>query len=90
MINIALYQPDIPQNTAAILRLGACFDIKVHIIEPCGFQIDDSRFKRVLMDYKKIVKITRYEDFNNFMLLNSNYRIILVICKLELIFHVYL
>ena len=81
MINIALYQPDIPQNTAAILRLGACFDIKVHIIEPCGFQIDDSRFNRVLMDYKKIVKITRYEDFNNFMLLNSNYRIILMTTK---------
>ena len=81
MINIALYQPDIPQNTAAILRLGACFDIKVHIIEPCGFQINDSRFKRVLMDYKKIVKIIRYEDFNSFMIYNSNSRIILMTTK---------
>ena len=39
MINIALYQPDIPQNTAAIIRLSACLGLKVHIIEPCGFNI---------------------------------------------------
>ena len=49
MISIALYKPDIPQNTASILRLCACFGLKTHIIEPCGFNLNDSRFKRVIM-----------------------------------------
>ena len=41
MINIALYKPDIPQNTAAIIRLASCFDLKIHIIEPCGYDLND-------------------------------------------------
>ena len=64
MINIALYKPDIPQNTAAIVRLGACLNLKIHIIEPCGFNLNDSRFKRVVMDYINQSKIIRYGDFN--------------------------
>ena len=63
MINIALYQPDIPQNTAAIIRLGACLGLKIHIIEPCGFNIRDKRFQRVAMDYIKLTKIIRYDDY---------------------------
>ena len=66
MFNIALYQPDIPQNTAAIIRLCACFDATLEIIEPCGFQLDDKRLKRVVMDYlgkSKIVKYSSYEKF---------------------------
>ena len=51
MFNIALYQPDIPQNTAAIIRLCACFDTTLEIIEPCGFYLNDKRLKRVAMDY---------------------------------------
>ena len=82
MINIALYQPDIPQNTAAIIRLCACFNIKVHIIEPCGFNLNDSRFKRVAMDYAKLVKISKYESFNTFRNKNSNSRIILISKKM--------
>ena len=62
MISIALYKPDIPQNTAAIIRLSACFTMKVHIIEPCGFSLDDSRFKRVVMDYLGYSNIIRYDD----------------------------
>ena len=54
MINIALYKPDIPQNTAAIVRLAACLNLKIHIIEPCGFNLDDPRFRRVAMDYAEI------------------------------------
>ena len=54
MISIALYKPDIPQNTASIIRLCACFDMMLHIIEPCGFSLDDNRFKRVVMDYINI------------------------------------
>jgi len=51
MFNIALYQPDIPQNTAAIIRLCSCFDTTLEIIEPCGFHFDDKRLKKVAMDY---------------------------------------
>ena len=51
-MHIVLYKPDIPQNTAAIIRLGACLNLKIHLIEPCGFNLNDSRFKRVVMDYE--------------------------------------
>ena len=80
-LSIALYKPDIPQNTAAIIRLGACFNINVHIIEPCGFNLDDSRFKRVAMDYAKLCKIFRYNDFNEFEKINKKSRIILMTTK---------
>ena len=65
-MHIALYKPDIPQNTAAIIRLCACLNLKVHIIEPCGFDLNDSRFKRVVMDYIGFSKIFRYQDYNEF------------------------
>ena len=54
MFNIALYQPDIPQNTAAIIRLCACFNTTLEIIEPCGFYLNDKRLKRVAMDLSLI------------------------------------
>ena len=81
MINVALYQPDIPQNTAAIVRLSACMGLKLHIIEPCGFSIRDSRFKRVVMDYGKLSDILRYENFDIFKKKNYKSRIILMTTK---------
>ena len=81
MINIALFQPDIPQNTAAIVRLGACFRLKIHIIQPCGFNLNDSRFKRVAMDYLNLSKIYNYQDYNKFKKKNSKARIILLTTK---------
>jgi len=66
MFNIALYQPDIPQNTAAIIRLCACFDVTLEIIEPCGFHLDDKRLKRVAMDYMDKSKIVIYRSYENF------------------------
>jgi len=48
---IALFEPDIPQNTAAIIRTCACLGAKLEIIEPCGFLLNDKRFRRVVMDY---------------------------------------
>ena len=89
MIDIALYKPDIPQNTAAIVRLSACLDLKVHIIEPCGFNLNDSRFKRVVMDYVKISKILRYKDFEDFKNKNSKSRIILMTTKAEKSYHLF-
>ena len=50
-LKIALFEPDIPQNTAAIIRTCACLGTKLEIIEPCGFLLSDKRFKRVVMDY---------------------------------------
>ena len=63
---IALYEPDIPQNTAAIIRTCSCLDVMVEIIEPCGFMLNDKRFKRVVMDYldEKMIKFYKnYDDF---------------------------
>ena len=56
-MHIVLYKHDIPQNTAAIIRLGACLCLNIHLIEPCGFNLNDSRFKRVVMDYAGLCKI---------------------------------
>ena len=81
MINIVLYKPDIPQNTAAIVRLAACFNLKIHIIEPCGFNLNDSRFKRVAMDYIGLSHIVRYPNFETFMNKNSKFRIVLMILE---------
>ena len=80
-MHIALYKPDIPQNTAAIIRLSSCLDLKLHIIEPCGFNLNDSRFKRVVMDYIGFSKIFRYEDYDMFIRKNSKSRIILMTTK---------
>ena len=80
-MHIALYKPDIPQNTAAIIRLSSCLGLKVHIIEPCGFSLEDERFKRVVMDYIGLSKIFRYADYDIFLKKNSKSRIILMTTK---------
>jgi len=87
MINIVLYKPDIPQNTAAIVRLSACFNLKIHIIEPCGFNLDDSRFKRVAMDYVNFTLIERYTNFTTFMSKNLKSRVVLMTAKSKKIYH---
>ena len=86
-MHIALYKPDIPQNTAAIIRLGACLNLKIHIIEPCGFNLHDARFKRVVMDYLGFSKITRYEDYNKFLSQNKKKRIVLMTTKAKKYYH---
>ena len=86
-MHIALYKPDIPQNTAAIIRLGACLKLKIHIIEPCGFNLHDSRFKRVVMDYLGLSNIFRYEDYDDFLKKNKNKRIVLMTTKAKKHYH---
>lgn len=66
MPDIALYQPDIPQNTGTILRLAACMNVRVHIIEPAGFPISDSALKRAGMDYLERAAMTRHISFDEF------------------------
>ncbi len=81
LIKVALYQPDIPQNTAAIVRLCACFGARLDIIEPCGFFLSDKRFKRVVMDYINKCKIKSFKDFTAFKKDKKNERIILMTTK---------
>jgi tRNA (cytidine/uridine-2'-O-)-methyltransferase len=86
-MHIALYKPDIPQNTAAIIRLSACLKLKIHIIEPCGFDLHDPRFKRVVMDYLGLSKIFRYSDYNKFLNKNKKKRIVLMTTKAKKNYH---
>ena len=78
---IALYEPDIPQNTAAIIRTCACLGAKLEIIEPCGFHLSDKRFKRVVMDYMDWDKIDLYQSSEHFFNAKKNQRIVLMTTK---------
>ena len=78
---IALYEPDIPQNTAAIIRTCACFGSKLEIIQPCGFLLSDKRFKRVVMDYMDWNKIDLYRSSQEFFEKKKNQRIVLMTTK---------
>ena len=78
---IALFEPDIPQNTAAIIRTCACLGAKLEIIEPCGFLLSDRRFKRVVMDYMNEEEITFYQSSDHFFKAKENQRIILMTTK---------
>jgi tRNA (cytidine/uridine-2'-O-)-methyltransferase len=65
-MQIALFQPDIPQNTGTILRLCACLDVQAHIIEPAGFPISDRHFRRAGMDYLDHVTLLRHDSWAKF------------------------
>tara|TARA_B100001121_G_scaffold65449_1_gene57468 strand:- start:138 stop:611 length:474 start_codon:yes stop_codon:yes gene_type:complete len=78
---IALFEPDIPQNTAAIIRTCSCLGAKLEIIEPCGFLLNDKRFKRVVMDYMDEKDIKFYKSADEFFTSKKNQRIILMTTK---------
>ena len=78
---IALFEPDIPQNTAAIIRTCACLGAKLEIIEPCGFLLNDKRFRRVVMDYMDEKDLRFYQSFEHFYKSKKNQRIILMTTK---------
>ena len=84
-MRIALYQPDIPQNSGNILRLGACLGVSIDIIEPTGFVFDDKRFKRSSMDYINHIDYKRHLDWENFINWSkkNNFRLILLTTKAE-------
>tara|TARA_B100000029_G_scaffold27922_1_gene27219 strand:- start:320 stop:790 length:471 start_codon:yes stop_codon:yes gene_type:complete len=83
---IALYQPDIPQNTAAIIRTCSCLGVQLEIVEPCGFFLNDSRFKRVVMDYMDISSIKFYKSYEEFEEAKKNNRVILATTKAKEIY----
>ena len=78
---IALFEPDIPQNTASIIRTCACLGAKLEIIEPCGFLLNDKRFKRVVMDYMNKKEIKLYQSSEDFFKSKENQRIVLITTK---------
>ena len=82
-MRIALFEPDIPQNTGNIFRLSACLGIPVDIIGPTGFIFDDKRFKRALMDYIKFINYKRHLDWKEFYQWSqeNNFRLILLTTK---------
>ena len=81
---IALYEPDIPQNTAAIIRTCSCLGADLEIIEPCGFLFSDKRFKRVVMDYMDEKMIKFYQSPEEFFKSKKDQRIILLTTKSDL------
>ena len=80
-LKIALFEPDIPQNTAAIIRTCSCLGAKLEIIEPCGFLLNDKRFKRVVMDYMDEKEIKFYQSSKDFFESKKNQRIVLMTTK---------
>ena len=64
---LALFEPDIPQNTGALLRLAACFSVTVDVIEPCGFLLDDKRLRRAALDYADLAAVRRHVSWPAFL-----------------------
>lgn len=85
MPDLVLYQPDIPGNTGTLLRLGACMNVKVHIIEPAGFRLDEKAFKRAGMDYLEQVSMIRHLDWSAFEAWrgHENRRLVLLTTKAD-------
>jgi tRNA (cytidine/uridine-2'-O-)-methyltransferase len=82
-MQIALFQPDIPQNTGTILRLCACLDVAAHIIEPAGFPTSDRHFRRAGMDYLDHVRLMRHDSWTRFeeWRREAGYRLVLFTTK---------
>lgn len=81
MLSIAMYQPDIPQNVGAMIRLCACTGAGLHVIEPCGFPWNDRKIKQSGMDYIKHLNYTRHSSWQAFIDARANSRIILMTTK---------
>ena len=82
-MRLALYQPDIPQNAGALIRLGACLGVPVDIVEPCGFLFSEAGFRRAGMDYLALGDVTRHDSWSAFLKTCST-RLVLVTTKAPL------
>ncbi|MES2607465.1 MAG: TrmH family RNA methyltransferase [Pseudomonadota bacterium] len=83
MLRLALFRPEIPQNTGTLMRLGACLDVPIDLIEPCSFVIDDKRLKRAGMDYREQTNLTQHADIDAFWQARKDNRVILLDVKGE-------
>lgn len=79
-MRIALYQPEIPQNTGTLMRLGACLGVGIDIIEPCGFVFNDQKLKRAGMDYMELANVTRHASYESYLgrVQQSQQRLVLI------------
>jgi tRNA (cytidine/uridine-2'-O-)-methyltransferase len=77
-VRLALYQPDIPQNLGAAIRLAACFGVGLDVIEPCGFPLTDHSLKRAALDYGRLAAIARHGSFAAFLAQPRRGRLVLV------------
>lgn len=83
-MRLALYEPDIPQNTGTLMRLAACLAVPLDIIEPCGFLLSDKNLKRAGMDYTDNLDLTRHLDWTSFQNAQQGRRIVLLTTKTDL------
>ena len=83
-MRLALYQPEIPQNTGTLMRLGACVGIGIDIIDPCGFVWDDAKLKRAGMDYRELATVTRHTGWDEFYKTVTPRRLILLDTKADI------
>jgi tRNA (cytidine/uridine-2'-O-)-methyltransferase len=77
-MRLALFEPDIPQNLGAFIRLAACLGVPLDVIEPCGFPVDDKRIRRAAMDYYDLATITRHASWNAFQQGRKTGRLVLL------------
>lgn len=84
MVSLALYQPDIPQNTGAALRLAACLGVEAHLIEPAGFDTGDRNLRRAGLDYVAHVTLVRHLSWDDFVAARLPRRIVLLTTKASL------
>ena len=82
-MRLALFQPDIPQNTGAIIRLTACFGVPLDIIEPCGFILSDAKLRRSSMDYLNLADIDRHISWEAFVKKRKQSRLVLITTKAD-------
>ena len=80
-MRLALFEPDIPQNTGALIRLGACLGVAIDIIEPCGFLWSESKLKRAGMDYLGLAEVTRHASWQVFQAARAGARLVLLTTK---------
>lgn len=80
-MRLALFQPDIPQNVGACIRLSACFGVELHVIEPTGFRFDDRAMKRAALDYGPLSRMTRHADWDAFQAARGPGRLVLFTTK---------
>ena len=82
-LSLALFQPDIPQNLGAAMRLCACLGVQLHVIEPCGFPWKDQKIKKSAMDYNALIDIQRHDSWESFCKTTSGRRKVLMTTKTE-------
>lgn len=87
MIDLALYQPDIPQNAGAAIRLCACLGMGLRVIEPCGFPWDDRKIRTAAMDYIDRLTLTRHASWESFRRDTAGRRIVLLTTKTDISYY---